>query len=91
MVEIREQDKIVTLEKAWYNCGVLSTATTGKITCLPIYDVRNVENIDYAFAVDEDFKEKTSYIDTIASMETVDPITVKDAKGTFENNKFRGV
>ena len=90
MLDIREQRKIQTLEKAWLNCGILSTATTGHIDCLPISDVRNVENIDYAFAVDEDFEGKTSYIDTVATLETVDPVVIYTAEGTFENNRFEG-
>lgn len=90
MLEIRDQTKITFLQNAWYNCGVLNTATTGDIDCLPISDVRNVENINYAFAVDDIFEGKKSYIDTVASMETVDPSIVQNAVGTFENNQFEG-
>ena len=45
MVEIRDQTEITSLENAWKNCGVLNTASTGDIKCLPISDVRNVQNI----------------------------------------------
>ena len=90
MVEIRDQTKITSLENAWKNCGVLNTASTGDIKCLPISDVRNVQNINYAFAVDEIFKGKKSYIDNVATMETVDPEIVTKALGTFEYNQFKG-
>ena len=79
MVEIRDQTKITSLQNAWYNCGVLNTASTGDSTCLPISDVRNVRNIDYAFAVDDACKGKKSYIDNVATMETVDPNIVENA------------
>ena len=58
MIEIRDQKQITSLTNAWRNCGVLSTATTGSIDCLPISDVRNVETIDFAFAVDDVFQGK---------------------------------
>lgn len=90
MVEIRDQTKITSLQNAWYNCGVLNTASTGDSTCLPISDVRNVKNINYAFAVDDDFKGKKSYIDNVATMETVDPNIVENAVGTLENNQLFG-
>ena len=101
MIGIRDQTKIQTLENAWRNCGVLNTSSTGDSVCLPISDVRNVSNINYAFAVDGidsdevrlglgNFKGKNSYIDNVATMETVDPNVVKTAVGTFQNNQFRG-
>mgnify|MGYP000639830331 CR=1 FL=1 len=90
MVEIKDQTKIETLENAWYNCGILSTATTENTTSLPISDVRNVININYAFAIDEDFRGKKSYIDNVATMETVDPDVIDSAKGTFQNNQLVG-
>ena len=90
MIEIRDQKQITSLTNAWRNCGVLSTATTGSIDCLPISDVRNVETIDFAFAVDDVFQGKNSYIDNVGSMETVDPGVVTNAVSTFQNNQFKG-
>jgi hypothetical protein len=90
MIGIRDQTKIQTLENAWRNCGVLNKSSTGDIDCLPISDVRNVENIDYAFAVDEIFKGEKSYIDNVATLETVDPEIVTTAEGTLQNNQLVG-
>ena len=90
MVEIRDQTKITSLENAWKNCGVLNIASKGDSTCLPISDVRNVQYINYAFAVDDDFQGKKSYIDNVATMETVDPSVITDAIGTLQNNQLVG-
>lgn len=90
MVEIRDQLKITSLKHAWENCGVFNEIANSSNDCLPISDVRNVLYIDHAFAVDEIFKGKKSYIDNVATMETVDPKIINSARETFKNNLLKG-